>query len=78
MTSKEALKILNYVIQNNLELELYNELHSIISNKYKKLEKEIALRRNQMEIARRLNKNKFVSYALEEEPENSPLLKVEE
>ena len=78
MINNELLKILNYVIQNNLELELYNELHSIISNKYKKLEKENSLRRSQMEIARRLNKNKFVSYALEEEPENSPLLKVED
>ena len=46
------------IFNNCLEFEVYDKLHDLIINRYKKLKYENACRRSSMSIARSLNKGK--------------------
>ena len=61
--------ILKEIFENCLEFEVYDNLHSLIINRYKRLKDENACRRSSMSIARTLNKgeNKVIDVVLDEE-----------
>ena len=61
--------ILKEIFENCLEFEVYDNLHSLIINRYKRLKDENACRRSSMSIARSLNKgkNKEIDVVLDEE-----------
>lgn len=60
--------ILKEIFENCLEFEVYDNLHSLIINRYKRLKDENACRRSSMSIARTLNKgeNKVIDVVLDE------------
>lgn len=65
----ELEKIMEQIFNNCLEFEVYDKLHDLIINRYKKLKYENACRRSSMSIARSLNKgkNKEIDVVLDEE-----------
>lgn len=65
----ELEKIMEQIFNNCLEFEVYDKLHDLIINRYKKLKYENACRRSSMSIARSLNKgkNKEIDAVLDEE-----------
>ena len=65
----ELEEIMEQIFNNCLEFEVYDKLHDLIINRYKKLKYENACRRSSMSIARSLNKgkNKEIDVVLDEE-----------
>ena len=65
----ELEEIMEQIFNNCLEFEVYDKLHDLIINRYKKLKYENACRKSSMSIARSLNKgkNKEIDVVLDEE-----------